>query len=1055
MSLLSRLLRVALPFAICLAFAPGVFASGGFRRGDANSDAQVDVSDAVAVLQVLFLGGAEPKCADSADANDDGSIDISDALFTLIRLFLGGPDFPAPGSSCGSDPTDDALSCDAYEPCEVVYGTNEFSTPLAGGPGGRGLAEDFDGAVPPGAVDPAGNPPSPSAPPERLIEESDIYKLSGSLLYVMNRYRGLQILDLSDLDRPRLVGHAPIYGYPREMYVRDNTAYVIVSDYYSFWRDELSSDAIVRGFYGSQLRIIDVKDPTAPIVAGGIDLQGDLTDSRLVGNVLYLVAQRYAWYSRYGSTDTEDKTVVLSVQVGDPAQVKVIDSKEFPRQGWEHHISVTPQTIYLAASGWTWDGRTGRYDTRIRYIDIRDPDGLIQVRGETRAPGRVQDRWSMDEHNGVLRVASGQSWGNGDVYLTTYSVANPDQIQRLGQTVLHVNESLTAARFDGPRGYLVSYRNIDPLFTFDLSDPTRPRLLGELEMTGWLDFIVPMGDRLVALGHEDTTNSSGGREIRLAVSLIDVGKPSVPALLSRVVLDGLWGWVPSDRDDFAKVFRTLPDQGLILFPYQAWDPADYKHVGGVQLIDFDRSTLIRRGLIRDAGWVERGIPHDPSTVLTLASDVFQAIDIQDRDHPHVRSRLELARNVQQLAVLPGDFTLQLTGDWWRGDMSLLVTTKGDPNALEPVSELHLPAPYGRLFVNGSFAYVSSIEEASNPADLSVRRVTRIRVVDLSDPAEPRVRGTVDLPEEVWATYGVWYWGWGDEAVQVGGSTLVFHRYPYSFWWDCFDCGIAQGAAPAPEHTLYFVDLSDPDAPKLASTQTIASTDWAWGLKVSGTRLYLSFYRAFLEDSVWMAKYFVARFEAADPADPVRLPDVNIPGMLIDATADGKYLYTLETYWDQGFTNLRVILHVLALQDDKAYLQSSVELEGYSAGILVDGEAVVALTQEWVSTTVEGAGTQWVSRSTLFAIDVADPQNAAIAGKANVPIDYGYLQKLEGGRAFVGAGPGILTYRVEDLENPKFERFFRTQGWSQEIVLDGDRAYVPSGWYGVQALELDG
>src|SRR5262249_42837105 len=160
---------------------------------------------------------------------------------------------------------------------------------------------------------------------------------------------------------------------------------------------------------------------------------------------------------------------------------------------------------------------------------------------------------SMDESKGVLRVASSQSWGNGDVYLTTFSIQNPDAISKLGDYTLQVKESLTAARFDGERGYLVSYRNIDPLFTFDLSNPARPALLGELKMTGWLDFIVPMGDRLVALGHEDLTNPVGGRTISLAVSLIDVSTQAAPQLLSRVSLDGVWGWIPSGRDDFAKV----------------------------------------------------------------------------------------------------------------------------------------------------------------------------------------------------------------------------------------------------------------------------------------------------------------------------------------------------------------------------------------------------------------------------------------------------------------------------------------------------------------------
>ena len=82
------------------------------------------------------------------------------------------------------------------------------------------------------------------------------------------------------------------------------------------------------------------------------------------------------------------------------------------------------------------------------------------VRGSTQVPGRVQDRWSMDEYDGHLRVASGQTWGNGDVYLNTISVKNPDSLVIAGSYTLQVGERLTAARFDGTHGYLVSAKNI-------------------------------------------------------------------------------------------------------------------------------------------------------------------------------------------------------------------------------------------------------------------------------------------------------------------------------------------------------------------------------------------------------------------------------------------------------------------------------------------------------------------------------------------------------------------------------------------------------------------
>lgn len=107
-----------------------------FRRGDANDDGQVNISDPLFVLGCKFLGGICPECRDAGDVNDDGLLDVSDAVFSFNFLFLGGapPRLPGP-DACGPDPSEDALppcrysSCGGSEPpfaSLVFLGVNEF-----------------------------------------------------------------------------------------------------------------------------------------------------------------------------------------------------------------------------------------------------------------------------------------------------------------------------------------------------------------------------------------------------------------------------------------------------------------------------------------------------------------------------------------------------------------------------------------------------------------------------------------------------------------------------------------------------------------------------------------------------------------------------------------------------------------------------------------------------------------------------------------------------------------------------------------------------------------
>ena len=93
-----------------------VLESTPFQRGDANSDADIDVSDGVYILRYLFSGNAEPPCLKSLDTNDGGSVDVSDAVFLLNHLFASGDAPPAPYTECGQDTTRDELTC-ASSPC--------------------------------------------------------------------------------------------------------------------------------------------------------------------------------------------------------------------------------------------------------------------------------------------------------------------------------------------------------------------------------------------------------------------------------------------------------------------------------------------------------------------------------------------------------------------------------------------------------------------------------------------------------------------------------------------------------------------------------------------------------------------------------------------------------------------------------------------------------------------------------------------------------------------------------------------------------------------------
>ena len=140
----------ALICGVLLALAAPASAQSDFVRGDCNVDGNIDVSDPVFFLGVLFSGGGPAQCEDACDTNDDGGTDIGDAIYVLGFLFGGGTPPAPPHPGCGQDLTADALTCASFSLCFVPV---EICN--------NGIDDDSDGDVDCNDADCNGDPACP------------------------------------------------------------------------------------------------------------------------------------------------------------------------------------------------------------------------------------------------------------------------------------------------------------------------------------------------------------------------------------------------------------------------------------------------------------------------------------------------------------------------------------------------------------------------------------------------------------------------------------------------------------------------------------------------------------------------------------------------------------------------------------------------------------------------------------------------------------------------------------------------------------------------------
>ena len=164
--------------------------------------------------------------------------------------------------------------------------------------------------------------------------------------------------------------------------------------------------------------------------------------------------------------------------------------------------------------------------TRIHAFDVTDPDSTTYV-GSGDVPGFLLNQFALSEEGGVLRVASTSepSWWNGtpstppESFVTTLDATSSSlpELGRVGE--LGKGQRIYAVRFIGDTGYVVTFRQIDPLYTIGLSDPAHPRVLGELELAGYSAYLHPISkDLLLGVGQDA---GSTGRTTGTQLSLFD------------------------------------------------------------------------------------------------------------------------------------------------------------------------------------------------------------------------------------------------------------------------------------------------------------------------------------------------------------------------------------------------------------------------------------------------------------------------------------------------------------------------------------------------------
>jgi uncharacterized secreted protein with C-terminal beta-propeller domain len=253
-------------------------------------------------------------------------------------------------------------------------------------------------------------------------------------------------------------------------------------------------------------------------------------------------------------------------------------------------VYASADSLYVATQRWTSGGADGA-TTSIHRFDVSSPTATTyEATGDV--PGHLLNQFSLSEQGKVLRVAT-TAGDNSESRVTTLTQRGA-RLEELGHVGgLGHGERIYAVRFMGDLGYVVTFRQVDPLYTIDLSDPAHPAVRGQLEIDGYSAYLHPVGPGLL-LGVGQATDAAG-HPLGEQVSLFDVSDPAHPVRLAR---HALGADTSSEVDYDHHAFLWWPTGQLAVLPLIQWGKKD----GGPA---FDGSVGLRvdRGGITEVGRV--------------------------------------------------------------------------------------------------------------------------------------------------------------------------------------------------------------------------------------------------------------------------------------------------------------------------------------------------------------------------------------------------------------------------------------------------------------------
>lgn len=455
------------------------------------------------------------------------------------------------------------------------------------------------------------------------VDEADIIKNDGKYVYMIANNK-LVIVEAFPAETMKKLSESEMEkGYRAiDLYISGDKLFLVTDNHKSSgWYNNSNIE--------TKVLLFDITDRTNPKAIKAFEFTGAYTSSRLIGDTVYLFSNmsvknngeilvpKYrensvSSFKEVGLTEVQyvpnddytSYTQIFAFDLATPSNSPKIVT----------YLGSSAQNVYMSLNN-LYMAQNVSGETVVYKFELDNVYPRFKAKGSV--PGTIINQFAMDEYDGNFRIATTKNNVSG-VYVLSESM------HRLGSvTNIARGEQIKSVRFEGDRGYVVTFRNTDPLFVIDLSKARAPKILGELKITGYSTYLHPYDENhVIGFGYDGNEWGTNGK---LKIALFDITDVTSPREKFKEVIDAS----TSELLDNHKALLFSKEKNLIAFPVgdYSWRNNKSPKFGKVYTVNLDDGFILR-GDIKHSSDVERMLFMD-DVLYGVSSTQVSAHDINN------------------------------------------------------------------------------------------------------------------------------------------------------------------------------------------------------------------------------------------------------------------------------------------------------------------------------------------------------------------------------------------------------------------------------------------